>query len=35
MIRCRSSRWNNCSPNGRTGGSEAATIDGGDGLHKG
>src|SRR5579863_3465118 len=28
MMRCRSSRWNNWSPNGRTGGSAAATVDG-------
>src|SRR5579862_458416 len=43
MMRCRSSRWNNWSPNGRTGGSAAATIDGtaidgaaeGAGVHKG
>src|ERR1700756_2170679 len=43
MMRWRSSRWNNWSPNGRTGGSAAATIDGtasdgaaeGAGVHKG
>ena len=35
IMRCRSSRWNNGSPNGWTGASAAATIDGGVGVHRG
>jgi hypothetical protein len=35
MMRCRSSRWNNWSPNGIRGGSAAASIEGGAGVHRG